>query len=55
MTEFIFAFGRKYKDEIIIIFNNTQKIFKVKKEVQNRKNKWSCQKKVEPSKDDIKK
>ena len=30
--EFIFAFGRKYKSEVIVKFNNnTQKIFKVKK------------------------
>ena len=43
--EFIFAFGRKHKGEIIIKFNNTQKIFKVKKKVQNRKNKWSSPKK----------
>ena len=29
--EFIFAFGRKYKDQITIKFNDTLKIFKVKK------------------------
>ena len=29
--EFIFAFGRKYKDEINIQFNDNIKTFKVKK------------------------
>ena len=29
--EFIFAFGRKYKDEINIQFNDNVKTFKVKK------------------------
>ena len=53
--EFIFAFGRKYKGEIIVKFNNTQKIFKVKKKKYKiERINGLPQKKVEPSKDDIK-
>ena len=54
--EFIFAFGRKHKGEIKVKFNNTQKIFKVKKKKYKiERINGLPQKKVEPSKDDIKK
>ena len=54
--EFIFAFGRKYKDEIIIKFNETRKIFKVqKKKYKIERISGLPKKKVEPNKDDLKK
>ena len=52
--EFIFAFGRKYKSEIKVKFNNTLKVFKVeKKKYKIERISGLPNKKVEPSKDDI--
>ena len=53
--EFIFAFGRKYKDEIKVQFNDNLKIFKVKKKKYKIERITGLpKKKVEPGKEDIK-
>ena len=36
--EFIFAFGRKHKSEVIISYNDVKKTYVVKKKIQDRKN-----------------
>ena len=39
--EFIFAFGRKHKSQVIIIYNDIKKTFNIKKKkIQDRKNQW---------------
>ena len=54
--EFIFAFGRKYKDEINIQFNDNIKTFKVKKKKYKiERISGLPKKKVEPNKKDIEK
>jgi len=53
--EFIFAFGRKYKDQTTIKFNDTIKTFKVeKKKYKIERISGLPKKKVEPNKDDLK-
>ena len=44
--EFIFAFGRKFKNKIDVEYNGKFKIFDVKKKkIQDRENKWPSPKK----------
>lgn len=53
--EFIFAFGRKYKKQTTIKFNDTIKTFKVKKKKYKiERISGLPKKKVEPNKDDLK-